>query len=230
MAFEQDVAELVTASDNLTGMINTQLNGINTRLAQAEGLANSFAANVERNKPIYRLSKNQILEGTTGSVPDFWLSGSGVTYTLVQKVEHQKEWADRTAEERELLTAMGREGLRYLHMEFNIWRMDWVPTDVTFTLYQRGYSSGPVTIAGMTKLLSGSTDGFWAAGATNEWKLTGQTYMPEPYGYIHTHPVKEKDSSGSMLFALPALIAGIMPLDDARTWWTFPYLGDEQSN
>ncbi len=99
MAFEQDITELVQASDRLTGMVESKISDIDAKVTQAQNQVNEYVNNARGEMPFYRLSKNQILAGTTGSVPDFWSTGRGTTFTLVQTVKTNVEWADRTPEE-----------------------------------------------------------------------------------------------------------------------------------
>ncbi len=123
---------------------------------------------------------------------------------------------------------MGRGTTKYIYRDLNIWRMDWVLTDHTYTMYQQVNAALSITEAAMTKLLSGSINGHWANGATNEWKLTGTHYGLVSHRYSHIHPYRQS-ATGSMLFALPAAISGHLPLN-ASLWGTFPYIGDTQND
>ncbi|MFT4925640.1 MAG: hypothetical protein ACI8WB_001733 [Phenylobacterium sp.] len=242
MSFEQDITELVKASDRLTGMVDDKIdgidasvtqaiNGIDGRVNQAESQVTSYVSDARAEAPFYRISKNQVLNGTTGSVPDHWNSNTGLTYTLVQSVIAGKQWADRTAEEQALLTVMGRVGMVYIYVNFNIWRMDWTSQGLpagSYTMYQQVNNSTVITIAAMTKLLSGDINNYWAHGAKSEWSLTGIHSTPTPHGYQHTHPYRQTET-GSLLFALPAAITGKMPLDPTL-WGIFPFIGGTQND
>lgn len=228
MAFEQDITELVKASDRLTGIVDGKIAEIDGRVSQAQTQVSGYIAGARGEAPFYRLTKNQTLTGTSGSVPSFWSSGAGITYTLVQSVNTGIEWLDRTAEEQALLQAMGRGGIKHFYRNFNIWRMDWTEVDHLYTMYQQINLSTPSTTAAMTKLLSGHIDGFWADGATSEWKLTGRYNGYANLAYTHIHP-NRRTPTGSMLFALPATVAGHVPLD-ANTWGEYPYIGDTQND
>lgn len=228
MAFEQDITELVQASDRLTGVVEGKISDIDSKVQQAQTQVDDYIATARGETPYYRISKNQALAGTDGHVPDFWHSGEGITYTLVQSVNDSVDWVDRTPEEQELLTAMNSTNTRYVSVPFNIWRMDWTLADHTHTLYQRVNAPVPITVAAMTKLISGSTYASWAQGVTNEWTLTGVHEGLTPHRYSHIHPYRTS-ATGSMLFALPAAIAGHIPLD-AKNWSLFPYIGDTQND
>ncbi|MFT4925638.1 MAG: hypothetical protein ACI8WB_001731 [Phenylobacterium sp.] len=226
MGFEQDIAALVTANDDLTAVVDDQIEAIGARVTLGEQQVITVIDTARGEMPFYRLTRNQRLLGTDQHIPDDWNSGAGTTYTLVQLVAADKIWADRTVEERELLTAMGKEGLRYIPISFNMWRMDWTTKDTAHTMHQHVNVSTPSTLAGMTKMLSGAIGAYWANGATNKWTLSGQAIGSWPNGYTYCHPVKQS-TSGSMLFALPAAIVGNVPLDPTK-WGIFPYIGDTQ--
>ncbi len=229
MAFEQDLNELVAASDRVNGLVSSKLNGYDSRVTAAQAKVSNYISTEDAYKQFYRLSKNDVLAGVSGNVPDFWFSSDAFTYTLVQEVQTAKAWDDRTEEERDLLRAMSRQGTYYIYRNFNIWRMDWTPTQNYHALYQRVNNAIASTVGAMTKLLSGSIEHNWAHGATNAWKLTGYHLDPSRNDYIHhMHPVRTSDY-GSMLFALPAAIAGHVRLD-ASYWGTFPYIGDQQDD
>ncbi|MFT4925644.1 MAG: hypothetical protein ACI8WB_001737 [Phenylobacterium sp.] len=229
MAIEQDIAQKVAVNDNLTVTLNNKLNEIDTRVAQAKAAIDAASDLALKNSFPYRLSRNQRLLLTAGTVPDFWSSGAGITYTQMQTIEIVTPWVDRTELEKELLVAMGRDGLGYSYVSFNIWRMQWSTLDVAdrSTLFQQVNASTAVTVAAMTKLISGTVTGHWAEGITTQWSLTGQHFPPNEHGYIHMNPHRHS-TSGELLFALPAVIAGEKALV-ARDWWTFPYIGDDQN-
>ncbi|MFT4925642.1 MAG: hypothetical protein ACI8WB_001735 [Phenylobacterium sp.] len=230
MAFEQDITQLVRSSDHLTELTDSTIDAIHARMILAEQEIEAHIHQAKLKMPFYRLSRNQTLTsvGAAGSPPDYWASGSGVTYTVVDTVKHHVDWVDRSPMQQELLTAMGRKNLRYVFVEFHIWRIDWVDDPRTELLYQQVALSTPVTVAAMTKMLSGSCTSFLAHGATNEWGLSGVYMAPNnDWGYEMIHPIKQS-GSGSMLIALPAAVAGDVPLD-AKNWWTFPYIGSSQN-
>ncbi len=227
MALEKDITELVHSSDRLTEAVAGQIDAIDSRVKQAQSEADELIANARSEQQFYRLNKNQALTGTSGAIPDFWQSGNGVTYTKVQEIKAGIEWEDRTPLEQELLTAMGREGEKYVYKTFNIWRMDWVASSHTHLLYQQVNAATPATVAAMTKLLSGKIIGSWADNATDQWTLSGLHLGLVPYRYHHMHPYRQS-GEGSMLFCLPAAVAGYHSLK-AEHWGVFPYIGDEQN-
>ncbi|MFT4925634.1 MAG: hypothetical protein ACI8WB_001727 [Phenylobacterium sp.] len=225
MSFEQDIAAQITASDTLTSVVGGKVTDISTRIWDKEEEVRGFVIENREQPAWMRISKNQRLLGTDQSIPDFWESAGGITYTLVHTVGADTAWVDRPEIEQEILAAMGRHGAGNIHLSFNIWRMDWANmVGSAHTFFQRHNTASATTVAAYTKLLSGEIAYNWAHGATSEWKLTG-TYFPQnSNGHLVTHPMR-RTPDGSMLFALPAAVSGNVPLDD-NIWGLFPYIGD----
>ncbi|MFT4925635.1 MAG: hypothetical protein ACI8WB_001728 [Phenylobacterium sp.] len=229
MGFEQDIAQLVTASSDVTGIVDTHLNGFESRVAVAEGKVDQYMVNPLLERSHYRLTKNQRLLGTDGSVPDGWSAAPNVTFKLIHTVSANTPWADRPEVEKEIMVAMGLEGHQYLMWSFNIWQVDWTEIgQYHYTLFQKINTSGLVTVAAMTKIISGHAHQSWLTGAGSEWKLTGEVGYRNNLGYTHIHPNKSSDA-GSFQFALPAAVAGHVRIDQNK-WGLYPYIGDTQND
>lgn len=219
------VNSAVQSLDGAVSQYNLQANTVNSRVAKAESDVAAFIGGARVEYPFWRISKNQMLSGN-GAIPDFWVTGSGATYTRIQTVAGSKPWADRTAEERGLLTAAGRQGADYLSASFEIWRVDWTTDTPSYLAYQSLNLPPVSTVAAYTKLLAGNISDHWAHGAEiDQWKITGTHYhAPGNLYYTNCHPIR-RSPTGSMLFALPAVVAGRVPIESG-TWGLFPYLGD----
>ena len=221
------------SSNNLTTVVDGKIQNIDQRVDQrvdqSQVQVDGFISNARKEFPFYRITKNQLLTGTTGSVPSHWSSGGGTSFTLVQSVNTGTLWENRTAEEQALLTAIGRSGVQHFLRNFNIWKMEWSTPTPSHTMYQQVNLSTITTVAAMVKLLSGSLSGHWAQGAVlNEWKLTGSHYGRTNLAYTHCHPYRGSPT-GSILFALPACVTGHVPIEDG-VWGEFPYIGDTQND
>ena len=203
----ENVGLLITAVNALKNYFEEIRGSVDAKVAAAKSQIDTYIAGARGEMPFYRMTKNQRLLGTNGSVPEHWSSGSGITYTLVETVRGNIPWADRTALEKEVLTAMGCAGTRYLWQDFKVWRMAWSSNSPTYTMYQQMPSHVTSTAIAVCKVESGSISGHWAEGATTEWKITGQVYGRGVHMYTHCHPIKGS-VSGSLLFALPCVIAG----------------------
>ena len=218
-ALAQRLSELdnhITRLDNRRDYLKQQLEAQVNRL--------------ERIQPNYRLSKNQRLLGA--ATPDFWSLHPDMTLSKVLTVADDVLWANRSAEEQALLTAMGKPDTRYIHQPFEIWRMSWTTIPAMpsspFTMYQRVNQAIETTVAAMVKLESGEIAGSWASGAKlNTWVNTGEHRGASSLGYTSIHPMRAS-TAGSLLVALPAAVAGYVPLGEGR-WGDFPYIGDTQN-
>ncbi len=215
------------ASQALSDEVSGKVAEINSVVSGARQDIDNFISGERSNYPFYRLTKNQSLEGVDGSVPDHWSSASDVTYTLVQTVLDNVAWGDRTDEEKELLDILGGAGVQYTKSNFNIWRMDWTSIAPEHTLYQKVNHSVGITVCALTKVLSGSISNYWATGSVvGEWKVSGMYIPKSNLGYVHCHPQRLSET-GSMLFALPACVAGRVPFESGM-WGDYPYIGDGQ--
>lgn len=188
--------------------------------------------------PFYRMTLNQTLEpipgGGADTIADWEPNGDpqcGVALQFVQKVSKFLPWANRSAEEKALLTAMGRPNVDYLFSDFNIYRVSWTGANC-WTLGQRVPTQPHFTVAAFTKLESGALSGnyaFWANGATDTWSLTGQHVEPNAEGYLSAPPYTATEA-GSLLFALPAVVVGWVDLSKSLNWGWFPYASPEPSS
>jgi hypothetical protein len=150
------------------------------------------------------------------------------TYAKAFRIQ-SKVWNQRTSEEQELLTAMGRGNVHHLLTHFDVWRIAWAPPRTKGGLLMFASMptyNQPVTCGAFVKLEKGNVAGGWADGAEpGTWKLCGQSYTNGAWngesGYCHPHPRLGSDS-GSLLVALPALVYGTVDLQDPRNWWMFP--------
>lgn len=221
----QDVnSDLVSAVNAQTQEVIGKMGAIDARMSAKESEVDQHIAQGLERQPSYRITKNQRLLGNAGSI-NHWVSGGGCTYSLVQEVSSSRPWAERTEEERALLTALGLGGVDYLYNSFNIWKVEWSTRSPTRILYQHINTSIKTTVAGMVKLLSGGVSEHWAEGAVQgEWRLCGEQYARRNLGYTYCHPHRTTDS-GAMLFALPAVVTGSVPLEQG-VWGLYPYIGD----
>lgn len=179
--------------------------------------------------PIIRLTKNQSLMGNSGSPPTGWSAHPNCIFENVCNVGSNADPNTRHPFAQELLDSIGIKPVVSLGLGFNIWRISW-PANTPYLMYQfLNCSNYTNTVAAYTKLESGSVSGAWAHGATaGEWKLTGQQTggnMLHAYWMIHPIP---SSAAGSLLFALPAAVIGVVDINDNKHWSLYPYIGDTQ--
>ena len=211
-----DIAALQAATADLSTTVDTLEAG------EFGGLSIN-GANVMDMFPVYRMTANQELNGTANAITGWDINaGAGVSVTHVMTVSNNVPWASRSAEERALLTAMGRAGTQYIKSPFRVYRMSWI-TAGNWTMFQHITQLPNYTVAAFTKLESGQISGHWAEGATTSWRLTGVHGIPGASGYDHIHPTSIS-SSGSILVAMPAAVAGWVDLSRPINWGWFPYV------
>lgn len=154
------------------------------------------------------------------------------TYTEEFRINSGTAWSSRSAQEQELLTAMGRSGITHL-VPSPIIVYRWSapagrsPGNYFGAYYNLKYRDNHITTcAAFTKLLSGTTStGHWlGSGAKSEWSLTGQYYRGGGGGYVNSHPYAPSngDSAAEYLIALPAHVDGFVDLSEPKNWWFFP--------
>ena len=149
--------------------------------------------------------------------------GSWITLETVQEVRSNVLWEQRTELERELLTLMGRKGVRYFQNQFKIVKVSWKNRKSWSLPFARIYNlrrDSSITIASYMKHIEGDVPyHYYADGLTNsgDWELTGHNYVASPaLNYRHTHPYTK--TSGSVYIALPATVDRYVDLTDPRNW------------
>lgn len=223
MSANEAIEQLTQSVQQHTDTTQRFLNEADGRIAAKEQQVDDFIQGARGEYPFYRLTKNQRLLGTSGSPPDFWFSASGVEYTLVETVRANADWEDRTEIEKGVLTAIGSHGQKNIATSFNVWKMEWSDRNASYTLHPgQVKSQSYLSAIAVCKLLSGSINSFWAHGATNEWSITGLSYSRLKSMYTHPHPYRGSDK-GSMLFALPCVVAG---KHHFKNHGLHPYIGD----
>lgn len=154
------------------------------------------------------------------------------TYTEEFRINSGVAFDSRSAQEQELLTAMGRSGtMHFAPGPIIVFRWS-APSgrsagDYFGAYYNLKYRTNHVTTcAAFTKLLSGdSARGHWlGGGATSEWSLTGSYYRSGGGGYVNSHPYAPAsgNSQAEYLIAMPAQVDGFVDLSVPSNWWFFP--------
>ena len=214
--------------DNARKDVNTMGNSIEEAVSTMGETVDEYIQNSREEYPFYRLTKNQgLTRSATSGAPDYWSSAGNVTYTIVETVRNAIEWQDRTALEKEVLTAMGSSETTHIYSPFNIMKMEWSDrSPVGYTLFQRCSSQVCSSAIAVCKILEGEIGEHWAHGATKDtFKITGTLYPRSPHMYTHCHPIRYLDT-GSLLFALPCVVAG---KHHFKNHGFYPYIGDSQN-
>lgn len=153
------------------------------------------------------------------------------TYTEEFRINSGVSYETRSAQEQELLTAMGRQVTHLVPSPIIVYRWS-APAGRDAGNYFGAYynlkfrTNGVTTCAAFTKLLSGetSTRHWLGSGATSEWKLTGSHYMSAGGGYVNSHPhaPMSGNTQAEYLIAMPAHVDGYVDLENPQNWWFFP--------
>ncbi|WDE04686.1 hypothetical protein SG34_025710 [Thalassomonas viridans] len=236
MALEQDIAELVQASNNLTGVVDNKMQSIDARIASKEAEVDNYLASARGENAIYRQTKNQF-GNLTGDSLDYFAKNGGITISVshYRSIVSGTVWASRDAEEQEILTKMGRHGVQHFQPEIRVMKMAWSGYDSTkhssYTMFPSpiGNNSTYCTVASYAKLLSGDIGGQWLQGVNNEWGLCGTHYAVQQGRYLHAHPYAYSPS-GEVLFIWPAIVSGRVPLDrENPKWGYYPSLSGDNA-
>jgi len=234
MTIEQNIAELVQASNNLTGVVDGKIQDIDKKVTAAENSVNSFVANARDEYPIYRQTKNQYGNLTDTSL-DFFSKNSqfNIDISLYREIHSNVEWALRDAEEKEIMTAMGVAGVKHFQPTIRVMKMVWSGFDAgnhsTHSIFPNpiGNGSCAVTIASYAKLISGSISGWWLAGVNDVWGLCGTNRKGAQGRYLHAHPYVSTPF-GEVLFIWAGIVSGHVPLDrDAPKWGYWPSMSGD---
>lgn len=139
-------------------------------------------------------------------------------------------YASRSAEEKEILTAMERQTQHFVPA-FNVYR-------VTIPSGREGSHAGAYHVirvnpgvwtstGAFLKRISGNMPtGHWAEGydtSAGGWQLCGTHYGASASGYTHNHPYGAAgDSACVFLAAMPMTLWGRVDFSRGLNWWAMP--------
>jgi len=215
-------------SPELMGKIDEVLEfGKQTPAANRKAVADALKPlqNHRAEYPFVRVTPNQALvDSNNNGRPDGWIIGSHIQCDVVDSIVTAKPWDERSALEREIITACGgAEGLHYWQANnANVWRLSWsnVPqADIdeakgsTFLFYLPYQGLTALSQRAVTKIEAGSiTDASFTRGAeVGTAKLTG--FHGKPANRYTSTTSRVTSTSGSVLIALPAILNGVHPDD-----------------
>lgn len=246
------LGELVTESRQLLdlikgGAISTMQTEHAQAIAQFEGNARAFLANVQDVVPNLALSGNQTLQIDNGAtIPRLFAAHAKVSMTLVGTIHGQPDL--RTPQAIEMLTDM-ENGIKkqyphfsirannYYRDSFNVVRVSWDFSGVTtprYLCYPLFNGAGisihhinPLSSAALIKLENGSLAPgaeYFARGAVlGEWRYCHTIHTDNRFGsYLHLHPFATSET-GSFLMALPVVATGY--LNRPEKLFTIPEVG-----
>ncbi|WMN59266.1 hypothetical protein NI389_13760 [Pseudoalteromonas xiamenensis] len=247
MALEQDIANLIDASNNLTTIVDNKIQSIDARVKEAKtqvdgyiNQVNGFINSQRAKQSHFRLTKNQaLIPNADNSFPLHWSSGYVKSAKLVETVSTGVEANARSPLAREFLRAINSD-TQYFAGSFNIWELEYQPNRggeqknlYAYLMYQYFRRPTEVTVGAIVKHIKGVVpNSYWCQGlkANEEAKLCGMYIGADSRNtYSHCHPYvagegRPETETGIIQVALPAVVTGDVPLDKA--WGQFAYLGD----
>lgn len=134
---------------------------------------------------------------------------------------------NRTAEEKEILSAMGYANAQYFEDNIVIRKIIWTARDshtLPYVRYNTPYKK-VYTNASFIKLIRGTVNNFYAHGAElNKWKLCGISSYGGVEGYGYCHPIDNNSTAsggGELLIAMAGMVAGHIDLTNPSNWRVF---------
>ncbi len=185
----------------------------------------AFQEQLYSHLPIIRLSQNQYGH-LDGNKMAGWAHNSGFDIDInhYRVITSGIEWANREAEEQEILTAMNMAGKQHFQPNIVVNKLKWNRVSSTASSWllfpQKTITSASLTIGCYAKLLSGELKESWLKDVNTEWGLCGAYASGYPGKYFHAHPYASTDT-GEVLFIWPAVVQGHVPLDRANPKWGF---------
>lgn len=219
------------ASKAVTSEVNQKMGQIDKEVAQAKAKIDSYVAGARGEYGITRQSKNQYGNLSGDMLAYFRKNPSyDIRVSLYKTIVTGVEWAERDAEEQEILTAMGLKGVKNFRPSIRVMKMVWSGFDSEkhsrYTIYPNPImsTSTKVTVGSYAKLLSGDIRGSWLNKVDRDWGCCGTFSGPAPGAYMHAHPAPYS-ASGEVLFIWPGGVSGYVSLDRKNPkWGYFPSL------
>jgi hypothetical protein len=228
MALETQVANLVAASSALTAVVDNKIQDIDQKVAVKARELDQFIAHARLDYPFFRLTKNQFGSVSNGSLEHYIKNNTfSIAFSDYRTIYTGTLWADRDAEEKTILTAMGRQGVQHFQPNIKVVKMSWSGWNASMsghTFHHYAPFASSATCASYARLLSGEITpriaGHGFQGITHEWGLCGTHYGSGPGNYTHNHPYVSTPS-GEVLFLWYAMVSGHVPLDRKNPKWGF---------
>ncbi|MCF2910089.1 hypothetical protein L1285_17380 [Pseudoalteromonas sp. DL2-H2.2] len=254
MALEQDIANLVAASETLTSTVDNKIQSIDSALSAAISASQSktdqHLAKVDTalskyldTQSHFRVSRNQALvPDNKGEFPAYWDSGNLKRATLLETVQTHQKADTRSELAREFLRAVNSD-TQYFAGNFNIWELEYYPyREVTvdnqtrktyaYLMYQYFRRPTHMTVAAVVKHIRGIVPtGSWCQGlrANEPAKICGGELAPDGRNkYSHCVPTAHGmtlDSSETLVIQVALPAVVTGKVQLDSGWGQFPHVG-----
>ena len=222
IVFQQIINRLIQSVKDCITAFNNQIDAAET----ARQYANTAVAIVDAadaaKAPVYSYTKNQEGFVLAGDLSDYIINNAlTINFSEHLHINTGIQWNARTAEEQEIMAAMGMlQRVYFVPSTIRVVKMVWSgnPSNSSHAFYQTSALGGHSTTACYCKLISGSVTGQGFTEITNQWKLCGINRQASPGAYVNDHPYLTSPS-GEIHFVWYATVAGWVPLDSANPVW-----------
>jgi hypothetical protein len=201
------------------------------KIAQANTAIANATAPIESKIPLFKVSKNQPLVVSLGSVPDDFLVSSGVSVTVVASMVRDPNARDGAqlallsgmeSDIKEQFVDFDIRSNGYWGDGFNVVRIAW---DFTGGFSESAWVARLVdldgsfqiscltdlTFASFLKLESGSIVDSFATGAElGKWRFCAEYRNQSIFGGYHENGIDTHSETGSVLIALPVASSGLI--------------------
>ncbi|MEZ8417966.1 hypothetical protein AB6D02_12010 [Vibrio splendidus] len=247
MQTQFDALKQTFVTDTQRALTNFQSSS-NAKIAQQDQALRNAVAPILDKVTVLALTKNQTMDVSSGSIPDGFMVNSGVSMTLLDRIESAPY--NRSGAQLQILKDI-KSGVKldfpdfnireqnHFFRSFNVFRVSWdfpESFDGSEWLVFPSFCGGnainnwhtPISGSGcdvaLVKLESGTSYGGFAVGAKEgRWCFTHQKRESTSFGsYIHPHPIATS-RQGSMLVALPVTASGY--IDHPHKLFALPELG-----
>lgn len=215
------------AAEELLDYFQGNRASMDAKIAAKEAQVDTFLANAANHHPLVRTSPNQncIIDGATNNLQGWSKNGAfSITVSLLRTISSGQVITDLSADDQELMNAMGYTGgqSNWLPNPINVAKMVWSGSPGSgHTIWPPSIpAGGPYTVASYAKLISGSISAGFLSGVNSEWGMCGGSGVAQNLSYQNMHP-NVGSASGEVHFVLPACCYGYRVIDRDNPRWGF---------
>lgn len=237
MSMEQQLAAVVSAANNLAGVVTGKVDEIDEAIANARLAYDSQLLDLKRKLPRLAVTKNfNLYPNADATLIDGWGIHGEVACTKLRSITTESQATGRPqadvdfmlkvqADIREQFPKFDIRASEYWRTVVNVWQMKWAASGVSpwlafpytvDTALSNGTRAVPlnsyITLGAFVRVLEGSVTGAWSVGAEKgKWRWCSTVVAPtELFGaYYHLHPMRTS-SSGVIEVMLAGACTGVV--------------------
>ncbi|QFI37611.1 hypothetical protein FR932_07020 [Moritella marina ATCC 15381] len=237
MAIEQSIAELVQASNKLTGVVDGKVKEIDNKVLESKTKVDDFIGSARGELSHVLLSRNQIMEPTTNGdgIKGFSTIGLDSFEVIKEATIHASSTSD-VDHTGNGYAAEFRKNVHggYVNRAFHILRLKWTRGTASHPAridnnWNNGYQQGALTSGCYLKILSGDISGDMTSihEFSNDWHFYGMRQgvnsLNEAFhgGHSKLALSSAPGGSGEMLICLFGTVSGVVNYEK-KTWGLYP--------